>query len=82
MCESAKSDFLHLPRNTKSLLRRLEQGIIATFNDYYLRKTFKQAIKLSSGENLISMEKNNISHTVVNNRKLWQKLEESNTRIV
>ncbi|KFD62566.1 hypothetical protein M514_25302 [Trichuris suis] len=33
-----------LPSNTSSLIQPMDQGVIATFKAYYLRRTFKQAI--------------------------------------
>ena len=38
---------VHLPLNTMSLLQHMDQGVIATFKKYYLRHTFRQAVKAS-----------------------------------
>ncbi len=42
---------IFLPPNTTSLIHPMDQGIIATFKAYYLRQTFSNAIKTTTGEN-------------------------------
>ncbi|XP_066450519.1 tigger transposable element-derived protein 1-like [Eleutherodactylus coqui] len=39
-----------LPPNTTFLLQPMDQGAIATFKKYYLRRTFRQALKATEGE--------------------------------
>ncbi|XP_057390086.1 tigger transposable element-derived protein 1-like isoform X2 [Balaenoptera acutorostrata] len=38
---------VHLPLNTTALIQPMDQGVIATFKKYYLRHTFRQAVKAS-----------------------------------
>ncbi|XP_057575413.1 tigger transposable element-derived protein 1-like isoform X2 [Hippopotamus amphibius kiboko] len=38
---------VHLPPDTTSLIQPMDQGVIATFKKYYLRHTFRQAVKAS-----------------------------------
>ncbi|XP_042205795.1 tigger transposable element-derived protein 1-like, partial [Homarus americanus] len=42
---------LFLPPNTTSLLQPMDQGVIAAFKAYYLRRTFKKLIEATEEEN-------------------------------
>eukprot|EP00061_Rhincodon_typus_P018691 g47972.t1 len=46
---SANIKVLFLPRNTTSLLQPIDQGVIAPFKAYYLRRTFKRLIAATEG---------------------------------
>ncbi|CAF4869938.1 unnamed protein product [Pieris macdunnoughi] len=43
---------LFLPPNTTSLLQPMDQGVIASFKAYYLRKTFSQAVKANKNDGM------------------------------
>ncbi|XP_007056461.2 tigger transposable element-derived protein 1 [Chelonia mydas] len=48
LCENVKVVFL--PPNTTSLIQPMDQGAIAAFKAYYLRRTFDQLIRGTDGE--------------------------------
>ncbi|XP_025836241.1 LOW QUALITY PROTEIN: tigger transposable element-derived protein 1-like [Agrilus planipennis] len=41
-----------LPPNTTSLLQPMDQGVIASFKAYYLRRTFSQAVKANENDGM------------------------------
>lgn len=43
---------LFLPPNTTSLLQPMDQGVIASFKAYYLRRTFSQAVKANENDGM------------------------------
>lgn len=69
---------MYLPPNTTSLIQPLDQGVIATFKKYYLRKTFRQAVKATEGENGITLKQfwkeYNIFKAVENIDAAWREV--------
>lgn len=84
LCENVKVTFL--PPNTTSLLQPMDQGIIATFKAYYLRRTFAYAIAQTTGDNAISLidfwKKYNIKDAIENISHAWEEVTASNMRAV
>ena len=84
LCENVKVIFL--PPNTTSLIQPMDQGTIATFKAYYLRRTFKQAITETTGDDTISLtefwKKYNIKQAIQNIDESWQEVTVSNMRAV
>ena len=84
LCDNVKVIFL--PPNTTSLIQPMDQGVIATFKAYYLRKTFAQAIEKTTGENVMTLTqfwKNfNIKNALENINEAWQEVTVSNMRAV
>ncbi len=75
-----------LPPNTTALLQPMDQGVISTFKAYYIRQTFAQAIKATTGTaaiTLIQFWKNfNIRNALENIDSSWRELTVSNMRSV
>ncbi|XP_063152245.1 uncharacterized protein LOC134492057 isoform X1 [Candoia aspera] len=82
LCENVKTVFL--PPNTTSLLQPMDQGVIATFKAYYIRRTFEQAIAKTTGDDAVSLTefwKNyNIRHAIENIHHAWQQITADNMR--
>lgn len=82
--ENVKITFL--PPNTTSLIQPMDQGVIATFKSYYLRRTFSRAIKATTGDNaptLTEFWKNyNIRNAIENIGDAWHEVTPSNMRAV
>ena len=78
--ENVQITFL-LP-NTTSLIQPMDQGVIATFKAYYLRRTFSQAIKATTGENAPTLtefwKSYNIRNVIENIGEAWHELTASN----
>ncbi|XP_042221707.1 tigger transposable element-derived protein 1-like, partial [Homarus americanus] len=70
-----------IPKNTTSLLQPMDQGVIANFKAYYLRKTFLQLIKAIDGEDKPTIrdfwKKFNILDAVDNIAKSWDEVKTS-----
>lgn len=45
----------YLPKNTTSLLQPMDQGVIATFKAYYLRRTFRRMIRAVDSDRNLSI---------------------------
>lgn len=82
--ENVKITFI--PPNTTSLIQPMDQGVIATFKAYYLRRTFSQAIKATTGENAPTLtefwKSYNIRNVIENIDEAWNELTASNMRSV
>ncbi|XP_066428508.1 tigger transposable element-derived protein 1-like [Eleutherodactylus coqui] len=64
-----------LPPNTTSLLQPMDQGAIATFKKYYLRRTFRQATEGESGMTLREFWKNfTICNAIKNIDASWREI--------
>ncbi|KAG6933178.1 tigger transposable element derived 1 [Chelydra serpentina] len=57
---------LFLPPNTTPLLQPMDQGVMATFNTYYLRRTFSMLIKETAGEGKPSVKEFWKSYNILN----------------
>ena len=84
LCDKVKIIFL--PPNT-SQIQPMDQGVIATFKAYYLRRTFSQAIEKTAGDNaqitLTQFWKEfNIKNAVENIGHAWNEVTISNLRSV
>jgi hypothetical protein len=77
---------LYLPPNTTSLLQPMDQGVIFTFKKYYLRRTFRQAVKATEGESGITLrqfwKEYNIYKAVKNIDASWRELTTTNINAV
>ncbi len=75
-----------LPPNTTSLIQPMDQGVIATFKAYYLRRTLAQAIQATKGENAPSLtefwKSYNIRNVISNIGEAWLEVTASNMRAV
>ncbi|XP_043835158.1 tigger transposable element-derived protein 1-like [Dromiciops gliroides] len=84
LCENIKVIFL--PPNTTSLLQPMNQGTIATFKAYYLRKIFEQAATKTIGNDAMSLtdfwENYNIRDAIENIHHAWQQITANNMREV
>ncbi|KAK3875186.1 hypothetical protein Pcinc_019926 [Petrolisthes cinctipes] len=78
-CENVEVQFL--PPNTTSLIQPMDQGVIATFKAYYLRRTIQQLIKETDRDNKLSVQqywKNfNIKKCLDNIRDAWEEVSPS-----
>ncbi|XP_066445492.1 tigger transposable element-derived protein 1-like [Eleutherodactylus coqui] len=74
----ANVKIVFLPSNTTSLLQPMDQGAIATFKKYYLRCTFRQALKATEGDSGMTLHefwKNfTIFNAVKNIDASWRKI--------
>ncbi|KAM6471896.1 uncharacterized protein PHA67_002618 isoform 2-T2 [Liasis olivaceus] len=82
LCENVKTIFL--PPNATSLLQPMDQGAIATFKAYYIRRTFEQAIAKTTGDDAVSLTEfwrnYNIRHAIENIHHAWQQLTADHMR--
>ena len=64
----------------------MDQGVIATFKSYYLRRIFSQAIKATTGENAATLKEfwksYNIRNAIENICEAWQEVTPNNMRAV
>lgn len=67
----------YLPKNTTTLIQPMDQGAIATFKAYYLRRTLRQLIKETDGKSSIkTFWKNyNIMDAVHSISESWKELK-------
>ncbi|XP_059047573.1 tigger transposable element-derived protein 1-like [Achroia grisella] len=71
-----------LPPNTTSLLQPMDQGVIASFKAYYLRRTFSQAVKANENDGMELRDfwkSYNILQCVKNIATSWDEPSESST---
>lgn len=72
----------YLPPNTTSLLQPMDQGVIASFKAYYLRRTFSKAIKATEGPDGKTLKEwwrsYNIYEAVKNIADAWDEVKISN----
>uniref|UniRef100_UPI00358FBA1D tigger transposable element-derived protein 1-like n=1 Tax=Myxine glutinosa TaxID=7769 RepID=UPI00358FBA1D len=72
---------VYLPPKTTSLIQPMDQGVIALFKHYYLRRTLRQAVDATSEEEGINMRqfwKNyNIYQAVLNINAAWLEVTQS-----
>ena len=72
----------YLPPNTTSILQPMDQGVIASFKAYYLRRTFSKAIKATDGPDAKTLKEwwrsYNIYEAVKNIADAWDEVKESN----
>ncbi|XP_042776554.1 tigger transposable element-derived protein 1-like isoform X4 [Panthera leo] len=68
-----------LPKNTSALIQPMNQGVIATFKAYYLRRTLSQLVQETTGEDRPSVQEFWRSYTVVtavdNIAEAWAELQ-------
>ncbi|XP_063229577.1 tigger transposable element-derived protein 1-like [Bacillus rossius redtenbacheri] len=73
MHENLKVVFL--PPNTTAILQPLDQGVIASFKAYYLRRTFQQLLEGTDGEDKPTIKEYwrgyNILHAIKNIGEAW-----------
>lgn len=79
-------EVVFLPLNTTSILQPMEQGVIATFKAYYLRRTLSQLIEECDVENRQSMRNwwNNfhIMKAIRNIQESWDEVSQSSMKSV
>ncbi|XP_045116125.1 tigger transposable element-derived protein 1-like [Portunus trituberculatus] len=65
---------VYLPPNTTSIIQPMDQGVIATFKKYYLRRTFRQALKATDENDMTLSEfwkSYNIYNAIKNINTSW-----------
>ena len=73
-------EIIFTPPNTTSILQPMDQGVIATFKAYYIRKTFKQLFQAVDSNQCSIKEfwKNfNIMNAIENIGSSWQEVQQS-----
>lgn len=82
LCENVK--VIYLPPNTTSIIQPMDQGVIASFKAYYLRRTFSQAIKMTTGDEAMTLAEFwkafNIKNCIENVKEAWSEVTSSNLR--
>ncbi|XP_072270768.1 tigger transposable element-derived protein 1-like [Pyxicephalus adspersus] len=72
-----------LPPNTTSLLQPMDQGVIASFKAYYLRRTFSQAVRATQKDGMTLREfweSYNIYDAIKNIADAWAEVKERTLR--
>lgn len=69
-----------VPPNTTAIMQPMDQGVIASFKAYYLRRTFKQLLEGTDGEDKPTIKEYwrsyNILHAIKNIEKAWSEVTE------
>lgn len=77
---------IFLPPNTTSLIQPMDQGVIAAFKRYYLRRTFLQLIEATDGPDSLSVreywQQYNILAAVKNIKLAWDEVKNSTMNAV
>lgn len=77
---------IFLPPNTTSLIQPMDQGVIAAFKLYYLRRTFFQLIEATDGPNKLSIreywQQYNILDAVQNIKFAWDEVKNTTLNAV
>ncbi|KAK4309429.1 hypothetical protein Pmani_018926 [Petrolisthes manimaculis] len=71
---------VYMPPNTSSIIQPMNQGVIATFKKYYLRRIFSQALKATDNSEMTLREfwkSYNIYSAIKNINASWQEVTES-----
>ncbi|XP_053571656.1 tigger transposable element-derived protein 1-like [Bombina bombina] len=72
-----------LPPNTTSLIQPMDQGVIASFKAYYLRRTFSQAVRATQNDEMTLTDfwrNYNIYDAIKNIADAWNEVKETNMR--
>ncbi|XP_053568008.1 tigger transposable element-derived protein 1-like [Bombina bombina] len=72
-----------LPPNTTSLIQPMDQGVIASFKAYYLRRTFSQAVRATQNDEMTLRDfwrNYNIYDAIKNIADAWNEVKETNMR--
>nr|XP_006132847.1 tigger transposable element-derived protein 1-like isoform X1 [Pelodiscus sinensis]XP_006132848.1 tigger transposable element-derived protein 1-like isoform X2 [Pelodiscus sinensis]XP_006132849.1 tigger transposable element-derived protein 1-like isoform X3 [Pelodiscus sinensis] len=72
-----------LPPNTTSLIQPMDQGVIASFKAYYLRRTFSQAVRATQKDEMTLRDfwkSYNIYDAINNIADAWDEVKETNMR--
>lgn len=84
LSENVRVEFL--PKNTTALLQPMDQGIIATFKAYYLRRTFKKMIEAVDTDKSLSItqfwKQFNIKDGIDIIAESWSEVKESTMNAV
>lgn len=77
---------IFMPPNTTSLIQPMDQGVIAAFKLYYLRKTFYQLIEATDGPDSVSIREYwrqyNILSAIKNIKFAWDEVKNSTMNAV
>ncbi|XP_066958981.1 tigger transposable element-derived protein 1-like [Macrobrachium rosenbergii] len=70
---------VYLPPNTTSLIQPMDQGVIANFKAYYLRRTIRSALRAVEGNKELTLKEfwkgYNIADTVTNIARAWDEIK-------
>lgn len=85
-CDHEHIKIAFLPPNTTSIIQPMDQGLIQSFKKYYLRTIFRNAIKVTEGQNSISLtqflKEHNIYEAVKNIGVAWNEIVKSTMKNV